>query len=149
MPDIESGYGSDRDGPYKIWIMQSSNSTDYSTYTGWFDFGPFEGYMKSTSVDRKNRIITFQWRGHEKEGASTFGSSNIITLTFGESVYELTGDAEGSVFKKCKLSGKKDMMPTPVAKDSKKAQLWEYKYSQLTQENYDRENRSRWGGSGW
>jgi hypothetical protein len=81
------------DGP---WYLILAPTRDLKTVYGRFDFQSFDGYLRSTSIDKANRTITFNWRGRDTgEGESTFSESNVMRITFlDDHTFEGTVDGE-------------------------------------------------------
>ncbi|KAL8837397.1 MAG: hypothetical protein Q9176_005703 [Flavoplaca citrina] len=80
-PKVSEGW--DCEGPLQLKLAPSSTAKHL---WGTFNFGVFEGKMRSQSLDtptKTNRTIRFYWRGRETgEGESTFGPENIAKFKF-------------------------------------------------------------------
>ncbi|KAL8881003.1 MAG: hypothetical protein Q9198_001701 [Flavoplaca austrocitrina] len=80
-PKVSEGW--DCEGPLQLKLAPSSTAKHL---WGTFNFGVFEGKMRSQSLDtptKTNRTIRFHWRGRETgEGKSTFGPENIAKFKF-------------------------------------------------------------------
>ena len=71
---------------------------------GEFNLEAFEGYLKSTSIDAKNRTINFQWRGRETgKGEITFDDTDTLSITFLDDE-AFKGEMSGDYFKRCEIS---------------------------------------------
>jgi hypothetical protein len=139
VPYLRDNYGaSDDSDSYSLAIAPGSGG---KVIWGEFDFGSFEGYLRSTSFDRAARTITFHWRGRENgEGESTFGDNNIIKITFlDDKTFE--GYAEGDFFEQCEISGRYE---SKGGNPRHNVNSWEYQYKSLDEDNYERERVARW-----
>jgi hypothetical protein len=138
-PYLRDNYGaSDGSDSYSLAIAPASGG---KAIWGDFDFGSFEGYLRSTSIDKTARTITFNWRGRENgEGESTFGDNNIIEITFlDDKTFE--GYAEGDFFEQCEISGRYE---SKGGNPQHNVNSWVYQYESLDEDNYERERVARW-----
>ena len=139
---LRDNYGQDDDDDeHSLALAPSSSGGDV---WGTFDFGSFDGYMRSTSIDPAARTITFNWRGRENgEGQSTFGEGNIIRITFlDDKTFE--GMAEGSMFERCAIAGRYDVDASRNVAFHRSVDGWKYQYESLNEDNHERESRARW-----
>ena len=141
-PYLRDNYGSSYDSDsYSLAIAPSGSGKEVY---GEFDFGAFEGYLRSTSIDTAARTISFHWRGRETgEGESTFGPNNRLRITFlDDKTFE--GEAEGDVFERCNLTGRYDAERSRNKVFQKAVPGWKYQYESLDEDNYERERVARW-----
>lgn len=119
---------------------------DGTSLWGAYDFGAFEGilYLPTRPYAVLDDPIEFTWRGRETEGESSFGPNNKGWIKFlgnGEicGMINCYGEA---MFKGQRISGNQ-------TRSERDARSMKNEWDSYNQENYDRENRARWGGSGW
>ncbi|KAI4259157.1 MAG: hypothetical protein L6R42_004716 [Xanthoria sp. 1 TBL-2021] len=129
-------------GPLKLKLAPSSTARHLR---GSFDFGVFEGKMRS-STKPKDSIIRFHWRGRETgEGESTYGPENVATLEFLPN-----GIFKGRMYWDC--LGEFDLQGKLEAGSSEDGDLeggvedWKHEYWSINDANYERERVGRWGG---
>ena len=145
-PKVSEGW--DCEGPLQLKLAPSSTAKHL---WGTFNFGVFEGKMRSQSLDtptKTNRTIRFHWRGRETgEGESTFGPENIAKFKFlpsGSFKGRMYWDSAGKFDIKGKLAEGGD----GVGGLEGGVEDWKKGYWALNEANYDRECASRWGGWG-
>ena len=153
-PDVSNGW--DCDGPLTLKFALSSTAKHV---WGSFDFGVFEGKLRSsspiiTSANKKNssnnnlKIVSFTWRGRETgEGESSYGAENVAEIEFlGE------GKFRGSMYWDClgkfELVGKKDADASRNWVFAKAVPGWKSQFWAINDSSYERERAGRWGGSG-
>jgi hypothetical protein len=78
-PQVSDGWGCD--GPLTLQLAPSSTGAHL---WGSFDFGVFEGTLRSHSaLPAANNTVKFHWRGRETgEGETTYGPENIAEFEF-------------------------------------------------------------------
>ena len=143
-PAISDGW--ECSGPLTLNLASSSTT---SHLWGSFDFGVFEGTLRSTSsVKPGTTDIGFSWRGRKTgEGESTCGDENVAKLTFLEN-----GTFKGTMHWDCcgdfDLVGRQDKDVAGRTVDlSDQVDTWKEEYWSLNDANYERERVGRWGGS--
>ena len=142
-PAISDGW--DCGGPLTLDLAPSSTT---SHLWGAFDFGVFEGTLRSTSsVKPGSTEIEFSWRGRETgEGESTYGDENVVNLTFLGN-----GTFKGTMHWNCcgdfDLVGRQDKdVAEGTVGPSDQVDTWKEEYWSLNDANYERERVGRWGG---
>lgn len=116
---------------------------------GSFDFGVFEGKLRSSSsITPTNNIISFVWRGRETgEGQSTYGAENVAEIEFlGK------GKFRGSMYWDClgrfELVGKRDEDASRNRVFAMNVPGWKSQFWAINDSSYERERVGRWGGGG-
>jgi hypothetical protein len=117
------------------------------TLWGAYDFGMFEGilHLPRRPFDSGSERFEFTWRGRENgEGETSFGSSNIGWIEFLgggriRGMINCYGEAE---FEGRRVSGNQ-------TRSERDARSMRDEWNGFNQQEYDRANRARWGGSGW
>ena len=130
------------------FILHLAVSSTRSHIWGSFDFGAFEGKMRSrTSLATSDGNVEFHWSGRDTgEGESTFGEKNVIYLNFSGN-----GTVHGEMYWDCmgkfKLTGAKMIKEKGYNEAlSKNIPKWKVAYRELDQWNWDRECVERWRG---
>ncbi|KAI9666870.1 MAG: hypothetical protein M1831_001375 [Alyxoria varia] len=143
-PDLSEGW--DCAGPLTMRLGVSSTC---SHIWGDFKFGAIEGILRSTSSLTKEFVpdntITFHWRGREEgEGETTFSERNIAKFEFVDETKFC-----GTMYWEC--AGTFDVVGRLDAAASKNKVFgaavpkWKREYRSLNEDNYGREEVSRWG----
>lgn len=141
-PYLRDGYGSSYDnGNYSLAIAPSVSGKQV---WGEFNFGAFEGYLCSTSIDQTARKINFHWRGRETgEGESTFGDNNTMAITFlNDKTFE--GDVKGDMLSHCDITGRRHVGRFQDEVFQEHVERWQDEYEGLNEDNYERERVARW-----
>ena len=86
-------------------LSLGAESTSHGIVWGEFDFGAVTRFLKSDKINKKDRTVSFRWRGREMgEGESTFGPENTMQITFLDD-YAFEGSFDGDFFEKCDIVG--------------------------------------------
>jgi hypothetical protein len=134
------------------WGYSSANFSLILTLEGeslWgaYDFGMYEGIFLvphrpyTASEDR----FEFNWRGRENgEGETSFGPWNEGWLEFvgGGRIRGMINCYGEALFEGQRVSGDQ-------TRSERDARSMRHEWEGYNQDNYDRANRARWGGSGW
>lgn len=147
-PDVSNGW--DCHGPLTLKFALSSTTKHI---WGSFDFGVFEGKLRSTSSvapTNNSSTVSFTWRGRETgEGESSFGAKNVAEIEFLGG-----GKFRGSMYWDClgrfELVGKKDADASRNRVFAMNVPGWKRQFWAINDSSYERERVGRWGGgSGW
>ncbi|EJD37631.1 hypothetical protein AURDEDRAFT_173294 [Auricularia subglabra TFB-10046 SS5] len=134
--------------PYDGIIFKLALSPKRSHIWGSFDFGPFEGTLRSTSsLTAPDGTIRFHWRGRDTgSGESTYGPDNVGSIQFlpgGKIKGELVWDCcSGAIA----FAGVRNSEKTLNTEDEDDVRGWKDEYWRLNEENYEHESRARWPG---
>lgn len=143
-PKVSDGW--DCDGPLTLTL---ASSVAGSHLWGSFDFGVFEGTLRScSSLEPIDNNIHFLWRGRETgEGETTYGDENVAEFKF-------LGDGKfsGSMYWDClgtfDLVGKSDRAASHNLDFSGNVEIWKDEYWSINDSNYEAARVGRWGGGG-
>ena len=140
-PEVSNGW--DCGGPLTLSLEPSLSR---SHLWGLFNFGAFEGKLRSCSTTRpKNNTIHFLWRGRETgEGESSYGDENIAEFIFlgngkftGKRYWDCLGTSD--LVGKLRESGSRSGASSADIDD------WKQVYWSLNDSNHERERVGRWG----
>ncbi|PVH99868.1 hypothetical protein DM02DRAFT_413767 [Periconia macrospinosa] len=114
---------------------------------GEYDFGMFSGiiHLRQRPYSASNEQLPFQWRGREHgEDVMSFGPSNTGWLVFhgGGRISGMINCYGNAVFQGVRISGNE-------TRSERSSRSMREEWDGYNQREYDRENRARWGGSGW
>lgn len=114
---------------------------------GSYDFGMFEGiiHVPTRPYNASDQRFEFSWRGHDNgEGETSFGSENVGWLEFlgGGNIRGMINCYGRPIFEGRRVSGNQ-------TRSERDARSMRDEWDGYNQQNYDRANRARWGGSGW
>jgi hypothetical protein len=133
------------------WSYSSSDFTLILTLEGeslWaYDFGMFEGiiHLPRRPYTATDEQFEFTWRGRENsEGQTSFGHDNIGWLEFlgGGNIRGMINCYGQAMFEGRRVSGSQ-------TRSERDARSMRSEWDGYNQQEYDRANRARWGGSGW
>ena len=134
--DMYDGY------PFSLILTLEGNSL-----WGTYDFGMFSGilHLPRRPYTVSDERYEFRWRGRENgEGEMSFGGGNVGWIEFlGNGVIGGMINCYGeAMFQGRRVSGGQ-------ARSERDARSMRDEWNSYNQREYDRENRGRWGGSGW
>ena len=118
---------------------------------GSYDLGMFSGYFRSTSPPElrengRGLYVRFEWRGRDaSEGKTSFGRDCTGWLRRSRNG-QIKGGFRGMYGELVEFEGRRSVQPEVAA-----SLVSEYQaaFNAINQDNYDYENRARWGNSGW
>jgi hypothetical protein len=114
---------------------------------GAYDFGMFNGilHLPTRPYDASGERLEFTWRGRENgEGETSYGAGNDGWLEFfgGGRISGMISCYGDALFEGQRVSGNQ-------TRSERDARSMRDEWDGYNQENYDRANRARWGGSSW
>lgn len=120
---------------------------DGDSVWGAYDFGMFSGIMhlRQRPYAASDEQLPIQWRGRENsEGQMSFGSGNDGWIRFdgGGRISGMINCHGNVIFRGVRISGNE-------TRSERSLRSMQQEWDGYNQREYDRENRARWGGSGW